>query len=162
MKNSDFHLSPVGSVRVGTEGFVIAIDPPYRSALVGLEGFSHVNVLWWANLVDEPAYRAITQCDEPYRGAPSPLGIFATRSPMRPNPICLSAAQLIHVDVEQGLLHLAYIDTEDGTPILDIKAYHPSADRVRDLSVPAWCAHWPQWYEDSGEFDWAAEFISAR
>jgi tRNA (Thr-GGU) A37 N-methylase len=51
---------------------------------------------------------------------------------------------------------------EDGTPILDLKPYQPAADRIRDVTVPAWCAHWPQWYEDSAIFDWEGEFVSAR
>jgi tRNA (Thr-GGU) A37 N-methylase len=66
------------------------------------------------------------------------------------------------VDVEKGLIVVPWIDAEDGTPILDIKPYHPSTDRIREVKMPRWCQHWPQWYEDSGEFDWSAEFVNAR
>jgi tRNA (Thr-GGU) A37 N-methylase len=69
---------------------------------------------------------------------------------------------VISVDVEKGLVIVPWIDAEDGTPILDIKPYHPSSDRIRDVTMPKWCQHWPQWYEDSGEFDWSAEFVNAR
>jgi tRNA (adenine37-N6)-methyltransferase len=162
MSSRDFTLSPVGYVRVNEAGFALVIDPQYRAALCGVEGFSHVNVLWWFHLLDEPVYRTITHCEQPYRNAPPQLGIFATRSPVRPNPLGLSVAQVLHVDQKGGMLHVAYLDAEDGTPILDIKPYHPSVDRVRDVNVPAWCAHWPEWYEDSASFDWCAEFINAH
>jgi tRNA (adenine37-N6)-methyltransferase len=162
MKDRDICLSPVGYVRIGEEGFVLAIEPQFRAALCGLDGFSHVNVLWWGHLLDEPIYRSITQCEQPYRSGPDHLGIFATRSPIRPNPIGLSVSPLIRVDQQQGLLYVAYIDAEDGTPILDIKPYQPSADRVQDLRVPQWCAHWPQSYEQSAAFDWQAEFENAH
>jgi tRNA (Thr-GGU) A37 N-methylase len=66
------------------------------------------------------------------------------------------------VDLENGLVIVPWIDAEDGTPILDIKPYHPSSDRVRDVRMPEWCAHWPQSLEDSAAFDWEAEFVNAR
>ena len=69
---------------------------------------------------------------------------------------------VLHIDYERGVIHIPYIDAEDGTPILDIKPYHPCSDRVRDVTVPEWCGHWPKWYEDSASFDWAAEFVNAR
>lgn len=59
-------------------------------------------------------------------------------------------------------IHIAFIDAEAGTPILDIKPYHPSVDRIRDVAVPAWCAYWPHWCGESATFDWEAEFVNAR
>jgi tRNA-Thr(GGU) m(6)t(6)A37 methyltransferase TsaA len=127
-----------------------------------VQGFSHVNVLWWAHFVDEPHLREIVDCDQPYQKAPPRLGLFATRSPVRPNPIGLTVAQVLHIDQESGRVHIAYIDAEDGTPVLDIKPYVPSTDRVQNVGTPVWCEHWPQWYEESGEFDWEAEFVHAQ
>ncbi len=155
-------LSPIGSIRAQDGQFAVQIDPQYRPALSGLEGFSYVQVLWWSHFLDQPEERQVMECEQPYVKGPARLGIFATRSPMRPNPICLSAAPVIRVDVTGGVLFLGYIDAEDGTPVLDIKPYTPCSDRVRSVSVPDWCRHWPQWFEDSGEFDWAAEFANAR
>lgn len=162
MTGSRITISPVGYVRLGADGFTLAIEPPYRAALAGLAGFSHINVLWWSHLLDQPQYRQIVECDQPYRNSPARLGIFATRSPLRPNPILLSVAPVLRVDVESGRVALGYIDAEDGTPVLDVKPYHPCSDRVRDAHVPDWCKHWPQWFEDSAEFDWQAEFVTAR
>ena len=46
--------------------------------------------------------------------------------------------------------------------MLDIKPYHPAVDRIREVGVPAWCAGWPEWYEDSMTFDWGAVFENAQ
>lgn len=161
MENCDITMSPVGYVRVSNAGFELAIEPQYRAALVGLEGFSHINVIWWSHFLAADHYRSITECEQPYKNAPTRLGLFATRSPLRPNPICVSVSPVIHIDAQRGILSVAYIDAEDGTPILDIKPYQPSCDRVRDPALPDWCTSWPQWFEDSAEFDWDAIFINA-
>jgi tRNA-Thr(GGU) m(6)t(6)A37 methyltransferase TsaA len=162
MSQNEYKVSPIGQVTTGPEGFALQIAPEYRAALDGLEEFGHIQVLWWSHHLDTPEYRSVMVAEQPYRNAPAELGIFATRSPLRPNPICLSTAVLLSVDRTSGLVSIAYIDAEDGTPILDIKPYHPSSDRIRDVQLPEWCRHWPEWYEESGEFNWEAEFVNAR
>jgi len=57
-----------------------------------------------------------------------------------------------------GIIYLEYFDAFTGTPILDIKPYIPSADKVENPKVPSWCEHWPKNYETSGDFDWKKEF----
>lgn len=162
MAQTDCVLSPLGYIQAGNEGFVVEIKPEYRKALIGLTGFSHINILWWSHLLDNPEIRKTVTCEKPYVKSPDVLGVFATRSPARPNLVCLSVAQVIHVDETNGRIILAWVDAEDGTPVLDIKPYLPCSDRVKDVSTPAWNAHWPAWYEESGSFDWAAEFVNAR
>jgi tRNA-Thr(GGU) m(6)t(6)A37 methyltransferase TsaA len=162
MSQKEYILSPIGQVKAGSEGFALQIAPEFCAGLEGLDGFSHIQVLWWSHYLDSPEYRSILVAEQPYRNAPSELGIFATRSPLRPNPICVSTVSLLSVDWEKGLVIVPWIDAEDGTPVLDIKPYHPSCDRVRDVQLPAWCRHWPEWYKESGEFDWEAEFVNAR
>jgi tRNA-Thr(GGU) m(6)t(6)A37 methyltransferase TsaA len=162
MSEKVYKLSPIGQVESGPEGFALRIAPKYRAALQGLDGFGHINVLWWSHYLDTPDHRNILEAEQPYKNAPDKLGIFATRSPLRPNPICVSTVSVLNVDIENGLVIVPWIDAENGTPILDIKPYHPSSDRVRDLHMPEWCQHWPQWLEDSAEFNWEAEFVNAR
>ena len=162
MSEKEYKLSPIGQVEVSPDGFVLKIMPEYRAALKGLDGFGHINVLWWSHHLDTPEHRSVMEAEQPYKNAPDKMGIFATRSPLRPNPICVSIVDLISVDFDNGLVIIPWMDAEDGTPILDIKPYHPSSDRIRDLRMPEWCAHWPQWYEESGEFDWEAEFVNAQ
>jgi len=162
MSKQEFHVSPIGYVRAGEAGFCLQVEKEYRPALKGLEGFSHINVFWWCHLLDNEEQRKIVECEQPYKTAPAKMGIFATRSPLRPNPIALTPVFVARLDYNQGVIHTPYIDAEDGTPILDLKPYHPAVDRIRDAAVPDWCAHWPQWLEDSASFDWAAEFVNAR
>ncbi len=160
MNTQTYTMAPIGHVRVGDEGFYLEIDPDHVPALTGLEGFSHINILWWCHLYDE--YRQISTVERPYKAGPEEMGIFATRSPVRPNPIALTSVSVLKIDYAQGIIHVPFIDAEDGSPILDIKPYHPCEDRIRDVSVPAWCAHWPKWSEDSATFDWEAEFVNAQ
>ena len=86
------------------------------------------------------------------------MGIFATRSPVRPNPIALSTVEVTHINYEQGIIHIPYIDADHNTPVLDIKPYTPSLDRVENPRVPEWCSHWPKSLEESEQFPWEEEF----
>jgi tRNA-Thr(GGU) m(6)t(6)A37 methyltransferase TsaA len=155
-------LQPIGVVRSDNGGFRLEIDPQYRPALAGLEGFGHASILWWPHKHDAPKDRSIVEVPKPYKKAPAKLGIFATRSEQRPNPVLLTTISILHVDVKEGLLVTPYIDAEDGSPILDIKPYQPCIDRIRDTRQPEWCRHWPQYAEDSAAFDWESEFLFPR
>lgn len=152
-------IRPIGHVSVTPEGFFLVLTPPYASGLTALEGFTHLQILWWFSGCDDDTSRSTLTVPRPYQGAPETMGVFATRSPMRPNPIALSTAQVLYIQPEAGRIALAYIDAEDQTPILDIKPYTPSLDRVSVPHVPAWCAHWPQDYESSANFDWSKVFV---
>ncbi len=154
-----YKISPIGRVRAGGDGYRLEIDAEYRAGLNGLDGFSHVDVLWWCHRAGGDASRKTLECGKPYRNAPATLGVFATRSPLRPNPIAVSVAAIIGIDRAAGVIRVPYIDAEDGTPIVDLKPYHPSIERVRNASVPEWCAHWPKCYEDSACFDWDSEIL---
>lgn len=153
-----FTLNPIGSVRCGEDGFAIHIDPAYREALTGLDGFDWIQTIWWFDGCDNAQSRAKRVLDKPYVNGPDKMGVFATRSPERPNPIAVTAAYVTGIDRENGIIHIAWTDARDGSPVLDIKPYTPAADRVAQPAVPAWCAHWPGSVEESGEFDWAGEF----
>ncbi|MDZ7739067.1 MAG: TrmO family methyltransferase [Bacteroidales bacterium] len=78
------------------------------------------------------------------------LGVFASRAPMRPNPIGLTTAKIVRVDHDEGWVQVADVDAFDGTPILDMKGYLPHCDRVRNVRVPAWAAYWPDWVPEEG------------
>lgn len=157
-----YTLHPIGRVDIDEDGFALQIDEPYREALLGLDGFSHVNVLFWCHFLDEPEYRGLVVADKPYKEGPPQVGIFATRSPARPNPIAVTPVPVLGIDHDDGVVRIAYIDAEPGSPIVDLKPYFPAVDRVRDVATPEWCAAWPQWYEDSATFDWGAVFENAR
>ncbi|MCP1103624.1 tRNA-Thr(GGU) m(6)t(6)A37 methyltransferase TsaA [Aequitasia blattaphilus] len=155
---SNFQVQQVGVFQVNEEGMFIQLEPQYILALQGLDGFSHLSVLWWFSDFDQEEMRQIYETPQPYKGAPEVMGTFATRGPIRPNPLALTTVQIIYVDYEKGLIQIAYTDANDGTPVLDIKPYTPSNDRVENPEVPKWCSDWPMSYETSGEFDWESVF----
>ena len=109
----------------------VVFEPEYRNsaALRGLEGFSHIWLVW----VFDQAVRAewSPTVRPPRLGGNARLGVFATRSPFRPNPIALSAVTLAGMEETQEwgtVLRVRGADLMDGTPILDIKPYLPYAD----------------------------------
>lgn len=154
----NFQVDPIGKISVNEGGTFIGLEPKYIPALQALDGFSHLNVIWWFSDFDNEESRNVFETPQPYKNAPAVMGIFATRSPVRPNPIALTAVQVIHINYEKGIIQIAYIDANDGTPVLDIKPYTPSLDRVEAPGVPEWCSHWPMSLEQSGSFDWGNEF----
>ena len=62
--------------------------------------FSHIKILWWFDRFDKPEYRKVIQCNPPYENAPK-TGIFASRSPVRPNPIAMTTAKVLRTDPEK-------------------------------------------------------------
>ena len=110
--------------------------PPYNqpAAVRELEGFSHLWLIFVFHGI--PAGRWQPTVRPPRLGGNRRLGVFATRSPFRPNPIGLSAVRLERIEIGQGqvLLHLACIDLLDGTPVLDIKPYVPYADAIPEAT----------------------------
>lgn len=149
-----FILNPIGTIRNREGDVSIELDREYIPALAVLDGFSHVNVLWWCSGCDTAELRSILEAPSPYKGSPEVMGIFATRSPMRPNPIALTAAQIIGIDHQNGVIRLSYIDADDKTPVIDLKPYTPSLDRIEFPLVPDWCGTWPKSLEESANFDW--------
>ncbi len=163
MENQEIKVAPIGHVRAKEGNFYLELNKKYIPALTELNGFSHINVVWWAHLCDDEKSRQNTlEIKTPYKKAPEKVGIFATRSPLRPNPISITAVYALKIDKDKGIITIPYIDAEDGTPILDLKPYHPCVDRIREVSVPEWCNHWPKWLEDSAEFDWESEFTFSQ
>ncbi len=109
----------------------VVFEPEYRNAdaLRGLEGFSHMWLVW---VFDQAIRETWSPTVRPPRlGGNTRLGVFATRSPFRPNPIALSCVKLAGIEqtAEHGpVLRLRGADLMDGTPLLDIKPYIPYAD----------------------------------
>jgi tRNA-Thr(GGU) m(6)t(6)A37 methyltransferase TsaA len=145
-----FSMTPIGQVRREDGRIYLAIDAPYRPALKQLQHFGHVHVLWWFSRYEDAAHRGVLDSTPPY-GEDVPLtGVFASRYPMRPNPIGLTTVQVLEVDLEAGRVEVGNMDAFDGTPIVDLKPYIPVCDRVRETRVPPWIAHWPDWMAEGG------------
>lgn len=153
---------PIGKIENNEHNVRVVLDKAYAPGLDGLDRFSHVQILWWASDCGSPADRSTVSERKPYKRGPDTLGVFALRSPERPNPIAVSNAKIAYADIDSGILGLDFIDAFDGTPVLDLKPYTPSIDRVETAQTPDWCRHWPKSFEESGSFDWAAEFNFAE
>lgn len=102
----------------------IEIDSMYRKGLVDLEKFEYIIVLYYFNITKTWSHTVNPPKSDHH------FGVFATRSPKRPNPIGFSVVKLENVDLEKGILTLSGIDAFEGTPVLDIKPYLPSVDIV--------------------------------
>jgi tRNA-Thr(GGU) m(6)t(6)A37 methyltransferase TsaA len=102
----------------------IEVDEFWRAGLKGLEDCSHLIVLYWMHearrdlIVQKPRHRK------------EPVGVFALRSPARPNPIALSIVKILDVDLEAGKIEIDAIDCLNGTPVVDIKPWFSSIDSV--------------------------------
>ena len=109
----------------------VVFEPEYRdpSALRGLEGFSHLWLIWDFSQAHREGWSPTVR--PPRLGGNKRLGVFATRSPFRPNPLGLSCVRLVEVRQDRALgpvLVVAGADLLDGTPIYDVKPYLPYAD----------------------------------
>ena len=153
-----FTLKSIGKIHVDDKGMRLVLGKEYIPALTNLKDSGYINVLWWFDKCDNSESRTKLIEKSPYKNAPEILGTFATRSPERPNPIALTCSYVTYVDYENGIIGLAYIDADNGTPILDIKPYTPSFDRVENPLVPEWCSNWPKSVEESGDFNWSTVF----
>lgn len=112
----------------------IVFEPEYRfpEALRGIEEFSHLWLVWGFS---ENRNRDWSPTVRPPRlGGNTRMGVFATRSPFRPNPVGLSCVRLVGVEQNGTVLRVAGVDMVDGTPIYDIKPYIPYADCHPDAS----------------------------
>lgn len=112
----------------------IVFEPAYRNeaAVRGLEEFSHLWLLWQFQDVERNGWSPTVR--PPRLGGNTRVGVFATRSPFRPNPIGLSSVELDHValEAEGPVIYVRGADLRDGTPIYDIKPYLPEYDSHPD------------------------------
>ena len=107
----------------------VVLEPPYRApeALRGLEGFDYLWLIWGFHLNRDTASEGLT-VRPPRLGGNERVGVFASRSPYRPNPLGLSSVRIEKVDADAGVIHVLGADLADGTPIYDIKPYVEYAD----------------------------------
>jgi tRNA-Thr(GGU) m(6)t(6)A37 methyltransferase TsaA len=139
IKNSSatfFQVNPIGEIHIlDGPGVRIEIYPEYSDALLGLEQFSHIIVLYWFHDNDTPDQRCILQV-HPCGNEQNPLtGVFATHAPVRPNLIALTVCKIVSIEGNQ--LTVDDIDAYDGSPVIDIKSYFPHSIE-EDIRVPDW------------------------
>jgi tRNA-Thr(GGU) m(6)t(6)A37 methyltransferase TsaA len=129
-----------GMKRARRERSVIAelvIDEDLTGILDGIDGFSHLMVLYWAHLIPAEA-RSITKVHPMGRREFPLTGVFATCSPARPNPISATAVRLL--ERRGNVLVVKGLEAVDGSPVIDIKPYTPYYYSARNVRVPDWIA----------------------
>jgi len=114
----------------------LIIDPELSGILDGIEGFSHILVLYWPHLVPEERRWTFRKVHPMGRKDIPMQGIFATCSPARPNPVLITAVRLL--ERKDNILQVQGFEAVDGSPILDIKPYNPGYYRVEKPVVPEW------------------------
>ena len=114
----------------------IEIDPLYVKGLAGLSEFSHVVIVFHLDQI--PPFDPVKQIARNPRGLEdiAPVGVFAQRTKFRPNPLGVTAVELVAVD-DKGIT-LRGLDALDGTPVLDIKPYIPAFERKDGVRLPPW------------------------
>jgi tRNA-Thr(GGU) m(6)t(6)A37 methyltransferase TsaA len=136
-------LEPVGFVKTEAVGKEVRdknvvsqliFREEYTVALEGVEDFSHLFVLFWLHRISDEDKRIMKVHPRGRSGMPL-LGIFATRTPHRPNPIGLTRVKILKI--EGNVITVQGLDAYDGTPVLDIKPFD-SWDTTEDFKVPKW------------------------
>ncbi|WHP30495.1 tRNA (N6-threonylcarbamoyladenosine(37)-N6)-methyltransferase TrmO [Trabulsiella odontotermitis] len=122
---------------VKSQGGELHLLPPYNQAeaVRGLEGFSHLWVLFVFHQTMDGGWRPTVR--PPRLGGNTRMGVFATRSTFRPNPIGMSLVELrgIRCEKDQVILQLGSLDLVDGTPVIDIKPYLPFAEALPNATA---------------------------
>ena len=117
----------------------IRLDPQYAPGLQGLDGFSHVVVVFYLDRATgfDPAKQLLRRP----RGMENmhEVGVFAQRTKYRPNPIGVASVELLAV--RNNVVVVRGLDALDGTPVLDLKPYMPVFDSVADARMPDWVEH---------------------
>ena len=120
----------------------IRIFDEFCDGLKGLDTFSHILILYWFHLRDTEEERGVLRViPRRHKGSPE-VGVFASRSPSRPNPIGLSVVEL--VKMEGNILLVKGLDAFEGSPVIDVKPYIPRSDAFPDAVVPQWTLRGPK------------------
>lgn len=110
----------------------------------------HVRLLWWFDKFDHREMRKTVQVNPPYENAPR-TGVFATRSPVRPNLIASTIVKVLGCDEQKNTLYVQGFDGFTGTGIIDAIEYKSSKENIEDVYVPEYLAHWPEHVSFSDE-----------
>ena len=113
----------------------LVINDDYTECLDGIEDFSHVLVLYWSHMVGEKG-RCITKVHPAGQKDLAMVGVFSTRSPARPNPICATTVELL--SRKGNVLVVRGLDAVDGSPVIDLKPHLPFFDAPKEVRLAKW------------------------
>ena len=145
-ENATFTVASIGTVKCAVTEMSqgdwakidseIHLDPQLTGGLQGLAGFSHILVAFFLDRAQgfDPAKQLMRKPRG--REDMQAVGVFAQRTKYRPNPIGITAVQLL--GIEGNIIKVHGLDALDGTPVLDIKPYMPPFDRMENVKMPEW------------------------
>jgi tRNA-Thr(GGU) m(6)t(6)A37 methyltransferase TsaA len=146
MYKTSFTMNAIGYVESSVEDKVyegwgktssrIHLDPEYIEGLQRLEEYSHLIVIYYMDQFQEAGEPGCWANKPRGREDMPEVGVFAQRTKYRPNPIGITAVQII--SIEQNVITVKGLDANANTPVLDIKPYVPQFDRVDQATVPPW------------------------
>jgi tRNA-Thr(GGU) m(6)t(6)A37 methyltransferase TsaA len=135
-KGGDLELRLETLIKAARESISeLILNDDFAECLDGLEEFSHIMVLYWAHQIPEEG-RHLTKVHPGGKKDYPLVGVFATRSPARPNPICVTTVKL--VAREGNVLKVKGLDAVNGSPLIDIKPYLPLSDAPSNVKLPDW------------------------
>jgi tRNA-Thr(GGU) m(6)t(6)A37 methyltransferase TsaA len=120
----------------GEKEAIIRIFPKFCAGLKGIVFYSHLIILYWIHLRDNKENRNTLLVFPRKHAVKIETGVFACRSPSRPNPIGLCVVKLS--EVKNCTLTVKGLDALEGSPIIDIKPYNPKAESIPNAKVPEW------------------------
>lgn len=132
----------IGEVKeVDEDESTIELDEDYCPGLLGVEQYSHLIILYWFHERDNRRHRETLQVYPRRHGVDTLRGVYACRSPSRPNPIGHTVVELLRVD--GCSLTVKGLDANVGSPVVDIKPYSPRSDSFPAARTPDWAKHGP-------------------
>ncbi|MHA1134899.1 MAG: tRNA (N6-threonylcarbamoyladenosine(37)-N6)-methyltransferase TrmO [Candidatus Thorarchaeota archaeon] len=136
-----YEIKPIGYVKKDEDSPYLEINEEYWEATTHLELFSHIIVLWWITGRDTPENRKTIVANPPKNKGSLPSGVFSCRSPARPNPIGHTIVNILLLVNETRRIYIDHMDADHNTPLIDIKPYLPSSDKVDNALVAPWFAN---------------------
>jgi tRNA-Thr(GGU) m(6)t(6)A37 methyltransferase TsaA len=134
----EYTIYPIGHVVKNNTDIFLVINPDIWDATTHIDLFSHLIVLWWIHERDTKEDRSTLISYPPRNKGEEASGVFSSRSPSRPNPIGHTIVKLLEVDAKYSRLKIDHMDAKHNSPIIDIKPYLPSSDRVDEPRVASW------------------------
>ena len=128
MEKESFLVNPIGLISQNSDNTIIFVFEKYRAALKGLTENQWLYVLVWLHLSDTEEKRKTLKVHPMGDPLYELRGVFATRSPVRPNPIGLYLVRINYIDIKKGILKVTKIDAYENTPVIDIKPYVETLD----------------------------------
>lgn len=133
-KHFDEVPHPHGKNGWNEDNSTIVLYPEHAKEISGLDGYSHIIVLFW---IDRSGEWKMPEHHHKHH-KPDHVKVFATRMPVRPNPIGLSVVEVQEISYDGGRILIRGLDALDRTPVLDIKPYIPDFDSYPEARLPEW------------------------